>query len=169
MDEDTDEEEERLARWQESVVPTTPVKGKGRGVPRTPTKGKGNHVFVRSPMPGTLNTPSPSFFQSTQSDMSVKGDIGPLPAPSVATAVRASRPLARSMTAEERELFLLRLDTTSTGPSATVYILPKANISALEHAAMKLGFHSRVELDHNENRSLKAFAKGTKARMTTGD
>jgi hypothetical protein len=64
------------------------------------------------------------------------------------------------MSAEARELFLLRLDTTSTAPSATVYVLPKADIPALEHAAMKLGFHSRVVLDHKENQTQKLGGVG---------
>ncbi|EDR12243.1 uncharacterized protein LACBIDRAFT_292738 [Laccaria bicolor S238N-H82] len=168
FDDTTDEEnasgrkavDKKIVRWQETLaIPTTP-----RAEPALKNnKGKGRYS-TRSPMPCTLDTPETSFASSTNS-VSKQGiaaipqvespveeeeepeatpdeSAGPstvTPTQGQATPPRRAQPLGRSMSLEEREMFISKLTVKSP---ATIYILPKADIPTVTASATALGFHA---------------------------
>ena len=111
----------------------------------TPTQVKTEPVTInlaRPTMPGTLYSPSPSFFQSTE-------DIFKTEMLSVDSATSQPgteiypRPLARTASTDERDAFLMELSEISK-PPATVYLLPMADIPDIRKSAEKIGFYSCV-------------------------
>jgi hypothetical protein len=100
----------------------------------------------RSVMPGTLLTPDSSIF----------GTPGGSPPPELSSSVAASsistpssllstpRPLARTLSVEERAAFLDGLIDSTRAPPASVFSLPMNEIYQIQHAAAKVGFYSRV-------------------------
>ena len=148
--------DKKIVRWQETlVIPTTP-----KAEPALKkNKGKGRYS-TRSPMPCTLDTPETSFASSTNSVL--KQAISAIPqveapveeeephsesaGPSTATPTqgqdtpsRRVQPLVRSMSLEQREMFISKLTVKSP---ATIYILPKADIPTVTASATALGFHA---------------------------
>ena len=152
--------DKKIVRWQETlVIPTTP-----KAEPALKkNKGKGRYS-TRSPMPCTLDTPETSFASSTNSVL--KQGIPVVPqvespveeeepqattpdesaGPSTTTSIqgqdtpsRRVQPLARSMSLEQREMFVSKLTVKSP---ATIYILPKADIPTVTASATALGFHA---------------------------
>jgi len=99
-------------------------------------------------MPGTLVTAAPSFLtemappreMSHPSCHDSKASIA-MPPP-----MGAPRPLARSMSVEERTAFLDGLSELSRGPPATVYSIHVLELQHMAESAMKLGFHTGVVL-----------------------
>ncbi|KII94655.1 hypothetical protein PLICRDRAFT_187130 [Plicaturopsis crispa FD-325 SS-3] len=128
---DTVDEAERAdvtARWQERIA--------------TPSKRE-SKAAVRARMPGTLNTPDPSFWQSTQQTQQDEDETKTHHDRSTDTVARP-RPLARSMSVEERQNFLEGLKDTAKAAPATVYSLAVDEIAATQQSAAKIGFHSRA-------------------------
>ena len=139
FDNDTSEDEEgggkrkTVVRWQETIL-ATPTRSKGK-----------NKIFPRSPMPGTLTTPSPeSSYQSMHT--SFQKQESPVRTTNASTS--NPRPLARSMSAEQREIFIDELNHAS---KATVYVLPKADVPAVQQSAAKLQFHTRVVMNQDKH------------------
>lgn len=121
----------RVAQWQETIQSSTKL---SRGSPHSPTI-----------MPGTLNTPSSSFFWPEE--IPPEHYIPSTPDGSVATirvSPAAPKPLARSLSVEERNDFLSSLAEASPVVPATVFQFPIHDISTIQLSAMKLGFFSRV-------------------------
>ena len=139
---DTDEEDNlgekakisKVVRWQETIAtsfaaPNTPMK------PKTP---------ARSPMPGSLFPPTPeSSFASTRpsdvEEISViirRSNIAVANPPvnddasinSASTVEQYVLPLARSMSASEREMFISELKPE---PKATICVFDKTDIAAM--------------------------------------
>ncbi|GLB34181.1 hypothetical protein LshimejAT787_0110650 [Lyophyllum shimeji] len=132
----------KVIQWQEALL-ATPVKPKS----------------ARVKMPGSLTTPSP---ESSQVSVCVEesGKSSAKAAPIVAEdstaavdqplsgATRRPQPLVRSMSAEQREIFLSGLHNSS---DATVYVVPRADIHDIHAEAIKLGFHARIVLGKDTN------------------
>jgi hypothetical protein len=145
----------KIVRWQETLaIPTTP-----RAVPALNNKGKGRYS-TRSPMPCTLDTPETSFASSTNSVLkqgipAVPQVESPVeeepqatpdeparpftPTQGQDTPPRSAQPLVRSMSLEQREMFISKLTVKSP---ATIYILPKADMPTVTASATALGFHA---------------------------
>ena len=99
------------------------------------------NISTRSRMPGTLHTPTPSFFLPTQEP--VKDHVassGSFPT----AAIPRARPPVRSMSTEERQAFITELNQCSKAPPACVYVLPIQDIPAIKRSAEKVGFHARI-------------------------
>ena len=136
-----DKKETKVVRWQETLQHQTLVKSK-------PT--------VK--MPGSLTTPSPEsslgsskFIHNKQSTTSTdkKSTLTRSNSGALSTPITAPKqPIARSMSVEQREMFISTLTTAS---DATVYVLPSVDIHGIHAAAVKLGFHARVVLSADEN------------------
>jgi transposase-like protein len=95
-------------------------------------------------MPCTLQTPTPSFesteFLSSQhSSDSVNRIVFLDPEPE-----RKPTPLARTMSADERSLFLDNLTQSSGAAPAMLFSIPLVDIKTVERDAGKLGFSVRV-------------------------
>ena len=98
-------------------------------------------------MPGTLVTPAPSFLTET-------AQLRETPQPSchfdskasIAMPMGTPPPLARSMSVEERTVFLDGLSELSRGPPATVYSIHVLELQHMVESATKLGFHTGVVL-----------------------
>ncbi|TEB37077.1 hypothetical protein FA13DRAFT_1726207 [Coprinellus micaceus] len=156
LDEDTEPEEEsnspmkgrssRVVQWQETIrVDTTSLKPALRKPKSSP----------QSPMPGTLITPSASFFesQSTVEDFKVKQEgHGPRvlfasPTPSLASHKPGPRPLVRSMSSEQRQFFLSQLGRNS---KAQVHVLAKSTVHEIAEEAREMGFIAEVALNGDD-------------------
>ncbi|KAF5387994.1 hypothetical protein D9615_000727 [Tricholomella constricta] len=125
----------RVVRWQETLV-------------NTPAKLKRKKIK----MPGSLSTPSPDSSQgSVPADKAATSPSAPAAsavaendaAPSPPSLTRRPQPLARSMSVEERDVFLSSLNNSS---DATVYVVPRDDIHNIHADAIKLGFHARIVL-----------------------
>ncbi|TFK43870.1 hypothetical protein BDQ12DRAFT_198830 [Crucibulum laeve] len=149
FDNDTDEDEPpvevrtkaKVVRWQETLIDATSAK-------------------PRALMPGTLIAPSfdTSFSSSVTSPAkyetlaSQKADSPSslhavqTPTPSQAPTTEPSQPLTRSMSLEQRELFI---STILQKASATAYVLPKEDINAVAEAATHLNFHAQIAVNLN--------------------
>lgn len=143
--------DKKIVRWQETLaIPTTP-----KAEPALKNKGKGRYP-TRSPMPCTLDTPETSFASSTNSVLKqgIPAVESPVeeeeeepqatpdestPTQGQATPPRRAQPLVRSMSLEQREMFISNLTVKSP---ATIYILPKADIPTVTASATALGFHA---------------------------
>lgn len=143
--------DKKIVRWQETLaIPTTP-----KAEPALKNKGKGRYP-TRSPMPCTLDTPETSFASSTNSVLKqgISAVESPVeeeeeepqatpdestPTQGQATPPRRAQPLVRSMSLEQREMFISNLTVKSP---ATIYILPKADIPTVTASATALGFHA---------------------------
>lgn len=99
-------------------------------------------------MPGTLVTPAPSLLMETAPPRETpqpsrhfdsKASI-PMP------PAMGAPPLARSMSVEERTVFLDGLSGLSRGPPATVYSIHVLELQHMAESARKLGFHTGVVL-----------------------
>ena len=135
----------KVVRWQETLaIPATP-----KAEPTLKNKGR---YPTRSPMPCTLDTPETSFASSTNSVLKqgipavpqVESPIEEEPDKSTPTQgqdtpPRRAQPLARSMSLEQREMFISKLTVKSP---ATIYILPRADIPTVTASATALGFHA---------------------------
>ena len=129
----------KVVRWQETIAtssttPTTPLK------PKTP---------ARSPMPGSLFPPTPeSSFASAQPTSDVEessviirrsniavANADKTHADSGSTVEQRALPLARSMSALQREMFMSELKTEA---KATLCVFDKADIAAMYAKAVAL-------------------------------
>jgi len=150
FDDDTDESPRdakgetttKVVRWQDTLRPTTPLKPK---------------PIVK--MPGSLTTPSPEssqgskFFLNKQQTLSAdKFSLDRSNNDTLPTQTNIPddlpQPLARSMSFEQREMFISNLTTAS---DATVYVLPSADIHSIHAFATKLGFHARIAMSMDAN------------------
>ncbi|KAF8076770.1 hypothetical protein FPV67DRAFT_1472628 [Lyophyllum atratum] len=128
----------RVVQWQDTLAATS-VKPKAK----------------RVKMPGTLTSPSP---ESSMGSFPVdKTDKSAAPAAStIADAVDATpspplrrpKPLVRSMSVEERDVFLSSLGNSS---GATVYVVPRDDIHSTHAEAIKLGFQARIVLGKDKS------------------
>lgn len=128
------ESRSRVVQWQETLA-TTPKK--------TPK---------RSPMPGTLIPPTPesSFLSSRNSfskEESPASNITIVPPteysgfPASSPTTQRGRPLGRSMSAVERDLFVSRLADEA---AATIYVIPKADVEDIRSEAASLKFITHI-------------------------
>ncbi|KAH6914713.1 hypothetical protein BKA70DRAFT_1557100 [Coprinopsis sp. MPI-PUGE-AT-0042] len=142
----------RIIKWQETLRAATPKGKTSPGGVRYPRSSPD------SPMPGTLIVPNASFFQSHSSiDQDTKPSSTEVNYPTSPSSCPASlvptpkktrgKPLARSMSMEQREEFLARLGPVS---SAVIHVLPKADIHTIADAARDLGFIASVATNENE-------------------
>ncbi|PPQ63154.1 hypothetical protein CVT24_005794 [Panaeolus cyanescens] len=152
----------KLVRWEDAVNPTPKV-----------TQPLKSRFPSRSPMPGTLIPPSPfSSFDSVQGEISTQTSVEhacheqqvpvtPQPA--------QARPLARSMSAVERDIFIAKL--TCETP-ATVYVVPKADVDSIMKEAKSLKFftaHITNESDHIDDQALLILGRTESAVQTLLD
>ena len=149
---DTDEEDRgdkgkiaKVVRWQETISTSAPTKTPSK--PKTPS---------RSPMPGSLFPPTPesSFASALTSDLeessvvviqqsnivlanpSVAEQSDDASAHSISTIEQHQPlPLARSMSASQREIFMSKLNTEA---KATLCIFDKTDIAAMYAKAVTL-------------------------------
>ena len=129
-------------RWQESLL-ATPVKPK-----------------PRVKMPGSLFDPSIDSSQSQagtdnkrespvateQDQLTQPATEADFPSPS-STARRHPQLLVRSMSIEERDMFLSNL-TQSSG--AVAHVVPAGDVHNLQASAIKIGFHARVVVNKDK-------------------
>ncbi|KAF9478676.1 hypothetical protein BDN70DRAFT_913540 [Pholiota conissans] len=154
----------RIVRWQETIL----------DIPN-PAKKK-MMAPARSSMPCTLIPPTPeSSFVSSRNDSFLKmespsaNSIQPLSdededepdtdqdqdqeehvasshGSSASTATRRPRPLERTMSADERDIFISKL---SGEASATIYIIPKADVDAILTQARNLKFIAELVMNED--------------------
>lgn len=157
---DTDEDENfgdkgkvsKVVRWQETIATASPNKSSKLKTP------------ARSPMPGSLFPPTPesSFASARASEVeeistiirqsniafanpSVADDAS---AHSTSTVEPRSLPLARSMSASQREIFMSKLNTEA---KATLCVFDKTDIAAMYSKAVTL--HKFVVQVMNDDKS----------------
>jgi len=149
--EDTDEEDRgdkgkvsKVVRWQETIATSS-------APTNTPSKLK---TSSRSPMPGSLFPPTPesSFASALTSDFeetsvvirqsniafanpSVAVESDNTSAHSTSTIEQRPLPLARSMSASQREIFMSKLNTEA---KATLCVFDKTDIAAMYAKAVTL-------------------------------
>jgi hypothetical protein len=138
----------RIIQWQETVqVPANPNANLALTRPKS---------SPQSHMPGTLYTPNPSFFESRASI--VKQEAGPEIMVTSPTASYASdspapfkpKPLARTMSTEQREFFLSQIGSTS---KAMIHVLPKAHVVNIAEEARDMGFLADIVMNDDEQDS----------------
>ena len=137
----------RIVRWQDTIPPT-PLASNIAMKSKTP---------ARSPMPGTLIPPTPDSSFNSSNASTTKGEIISANLPeqnassdlsSSSTSTRRGQPLSRTMSAVERDIFITRL---SDEASATIYIVPKADVEAIIAQATTLKFISQLVMNDDEN------------------
>jgi hypothetical protein len=143
---ETDRRRKNVSQRQAGLVARTKVKSEKNGTVNV----------ARTIMPGTLRTPSPSFYQleSTQNSCKTECQDDEATQTQIQTFFAASdhcHPLVRSSSVEEREAFLAELSSSTSAPPATVYALPMSDIPAIKKSAEKIGFHSRVVESRTNN------------------
>jgi len=133
-------DDDNHVQWQESLL-ATPVK------PR------------RVKMPGSLFDPSIDNSQSQvgsgnkrESPIAEEQDQLTQPAteadfPSPSSTARPPQPLVRSMSIEERDMFISNL-TQSSG--AIAHVVPAGDVHNLQAYAIKIGFHARVVVNKDK-------------------
>jgi hypothetical protein len=100
-------------------------------------------------MPGAISTPSTTRLTMEPTSVDLVATQEESDAPQGSSA--SSNHLMRSMSLEERHVFLNNLAETSKAPPATVFVLPLDEIPEVQQAATKLGFHCRVyDLENGE-------------------
>jgi hypothetical protein len=150
----------RIVRWQETIA-SMPTPAKTTSKSKTPG---------RSHMPGTLIPPTPdSSFTSSHEGSFMKKEspsansMKPLSedesgtdqedhatsshGSSAGTVTRRAQPLQRTMSSEERDIFVSKL---SGEASATIYIIPKADVDAILTQARALGFIAELVMNKDE-------------------
>ncbi|KAF9057832.1 hypothetical protein BJ165DRAFT_1423824 [Panaeolus papilionaceus] len=137
----------KIVRWQDAVTPASPKANK----PLKPGRPS------RSPMPGTLIPPSPfSSYDSLDTESDSQGAVHsilseqgqkPISSSSVSQPQPQARPLTRSMSAMERDLFIARL---SCDAPATVYVVPKVDMDSILQQAKILKFFT-AQIMNEEN------------------
>ena len=134
----------RIVRWQDTIPATSNIAMKSK----TP---------ARSPMPGTLIPPTPDSSFTSSNASTTKGEIISANLPeqnassdlsSTSTSTRRGQPLSRTMSAVERDIFITKL---SDEASATIYIVPKADVEAIVAQATTLKFISQLVMNDDEN------------------
>lgn len=98
-------------------------------------------------MPGTLGTPNSSFLPTEPSSSQDTAHVNHASKSEIQEDVlstRATIPLVRSLSVEERKAFLDGIAEISKAPPATVYVLPMNDMLIVQQSAMKLGFCTRV-------------------------
>lgn len=154
----------RIIRWQETIANSV---SQNRAA-KSQTPG-------RAIMPGTLIAPTPETSFASSQDPNLKAETISAPmtepaddpyyesresAPSNAT--ERARPLARSMSSLEREIFISKL---SDEASATIYIIPKADVDEIVAEAKSLQFIVYVNMseDDNDSQALMILGREQKA------
>lgn len=165
IEEDDDERQATVARWQDTMArsgsPTTPGRRKSARMPGTlitPSTTKTSfesdsflvaHSSLQSEvddktkptvrMPGAFATLSKLSSEPTVLELDTTKN-------SSLTHVNSdgSKHLMRSMSVEERDKFLDNLVKTSKAPPATAFVLPIGETLSAQSSAKKLGFYSRV-------------------------
>ncbi|RDB20152.1 hypothetical protein Hypma_012915 [Hypsizygus marmoreus] len=154
FDDDTDEDNNagssegktktKVVQWQETLLAATPAKPK-----------------PRVKMPGSLSTPSPDSSHGSADLSANKKKKEASPALEVSTSAAVERdatppparhpqPLARSMSVEQRDLFISTLTQSS---DATVYMVPAHDIHDIHAHASRIGFHARIVPKHDDRDS----------------
>ncbi|TFK25987.1 hypothetical protein FA15DRAFT_321386 [Coprinopsis marcescibilis] len=143
----------RVVKWQETLIQAA-FDGRNGGLPRPKSS-------TSSPMPGTLITPNASFFVSSDSIAEEKPRVPIATRPTETSfssntsvpqtsPLREVKPLARSMSMEERQMFVSCLGAASN-LRATIYVLPKADIEEVARAALDIGFAAHIATNENED------------------
>ena len=128
----------KVVRWQERIASSS-------NTSNTPLKPK---ALARSPMPGSLFPPTPesSFMSNRTSDVEEPSIVvrqsnvafafpDDASANSLSTAKQCALPLARSMSALQREMFMSEL---STEAKATLCVFDKTDIAAMHAKAVTI-------------------------------
>ena len=100
-------------------------------------------------MPGTLASPGSSFLPTepaSSQDAKHMSAISKANLDESFPRTNRAKPLAQSMSVEERRVFLDGLAEISKAPPATVYTLPVGDLALIQQSASKLGFHTRALL-----------------------
>lgn len=110
-------------------------------------------------MPGTLITPHPSFLTEVPPPQDTPQFNGHFDSKaSVITRPQSpgpvARPLARSMSMEERTSFLDGLAELSRAPPATVYAIHAHELRPIAESAARLGFHTGTVLPESAEEGL---------------
>ncbi|RXW25741.1 hypothetical protein EST38_g20 [Candolleomyces aberdarensis] len=138
----------RIIQWQETVqLPANPNANLALTRPKS---------SPQSHMPGTLYTPNPSFFESQTSI--VKQEVGPeiiftSPTPSYTSdspPPSKTKPLARTMSTEQREFFLSQIGSAS---KAMIHVLPKAHVLDIAEEARDMGLLADIVMNDDEEDS----------------
>ena len=97
-------------------------------------------------MPCTLFTPTPSLTTTEPvTDQGIGGSaLNMNETVYLLPDVKGARPLSRSMSFEQRSLFLQQLNRSSSTAPATLVSLPTADLNNVRSHAEKVGFHVRV-------------------------
>ncbi|KAF8961096.1 hypothetical protein BDZ97DRAFT_1905638 [Flammula alnicola] len=160
----------RIVRWQETIAT----------IPAAPNRALKSKTPARSPMPGTLIPPTPESSFTSSRDSAAKMESPPAnsirPAnddfpmedhasnsnASSSTVTRRAQPLSRTMSAVERDVFISKLSEEAT---ATIYIIPKADVDAIVSKATALKFiaHQVMNDDENDPQALIILGRDEKA------
>ncbi|KDR84117.1 hypothetical protein GALMADRAFT_236786 [Galerina marginata CBS 339.88] len=143
----------RIVRWQETVA-ASPVKAMKR-----------SNNAARTLMPGTLIPPTPetSFASSHDpvptkeeivsaecSEASESMEIDNVSTVTPSTATRRAKPLTRTMSAMERDIFVSKL---SDEACASIYIIPKVDVADIVAKAISLKFFTHIGLCDDDDDS----------------
>lgn len=155
MNECGDEDRKAVLMWRKSLVDAERLPHEPNGHATVAMEEAKKLIQVTSPllsrrMPGTLSTPTASFaatepLSDVVADRSINMNetIFLLPGADVKEPQK-SRSLRRSMSAEQRSLFLQRLVEESNKAPATLISIPKADIQAVRQDAERAGFIVRI-------------------------
>ena len=100
-------------------------------------------------MPGTLASPGSSFLPTEPASSQDAKHVSAISKADLDESLPRTthiKPLAQSMSVEERRAFLDGLAEISKAPPATVYTLPVDDLAPIQQSASKLGFHTRALL-----------------------
>lgn len=146
-----------VLKWQRTLDDADPLDGPNEEEPAEvktePPSSSSSSTNNATPllsriMPCTLSTPTVSLTTTEpvsdqnigDSAINMNDTIYLLPD----TDVKKPKPLSRSMSFEQRSLFLQQLSHSSSTAPATLLSLPLADLDSVRNDAEKIGFHVRI-------------------------
>jgi len=145
-----------VLEWRKTLDDVDPMDARKEGPVEVKAEPLSDHVVapLSRRMPCTLSTPTASLTATELiTDQGIGGSalnmnetVYLLPDPDV----KKTKPLSRSMSFEQRSLFLQQLNHSSSMAPATLFSIPLADLDSVQSDAEKVGFHVRV-LPSGEN------------------
>jgi hypothetical protein len=140
----------RVVQWQETLLATPMPKRRVKmpGALFDPSIDSSQGASTSRPA-----TQQPSGSRNKRETPEPEDSLSPRPAleatmSSSTSTIRTPRSLARSMSAEERDLFLATLSETA---GATAYVVPAGDVHNLQASAVKIGFHARAIVNKDKS------------------
>ncbi|KAI9574414.1 hypothetical protein HD554DRAFT_2046932 [Boletus coccyginus] len=145
-----------VLEWRKTLDDVDPMDARNEEPVEVKAEPLSDHVVapLSRRMPCTLSTPTASLTTTEPvTDQGIGGSalnmnetVYLLPDPNV----KKTKPLSRSMSFEQRSLFLQQLSHSSNMAPATLFSIPLGDLDSVESDAEKVGFHVRV-LPSGEN------------------